>query len=300
MANGSANVVRFPEGDHLTGPDAERIVRASPTCVVVVAGAADSGKTTLVADLYGLFQRGPFAGLLFAGSQTLPGFEKRCHLARIASGGTKPDTERTKHADSHHLLHLRLAEAQPLRHHDVLFSDIYGEAFRRAADSADECKTLSILKRADHVAVLVDGKRAILPAHRQEAFASADALVSQCLDCQMLGPASSVQVVMTKWDAVAVADPARVAFVEAKLRWLLERHGKRLGGLKPFRVAIRPDTETDAIKAGYGVGELLHQWLSDAPRPRAAVPVSNAYHTEFDRMAGQRSEPVRSEVAEGD
>jgi len=116
----------------------------------------------------------------------------------MASGLTNPDTERTKFSDSQHLLHLRFAKLAPLRHHNILFSDIYGEAFRRAADSADECQKFSILKRADHVAVLIDGEKAINKQERQGAFGSVDALLGQCLDTGMLGTTSFVQAVVTK------------------------------------------------------------------------------------------------------
>ena len=71
----------------------------------------------------------------------------------------KPGHGADGHSETHNLLHVRLTEASSGTRHDILFSDIYGEAFRIASDSADECRKIKILKRADHVAVLVDGKR---------------------------------------------------------------------------------------------------------------------------------------------
>ena len=237
--------------------------------------------------------KGPFAGYYFAGSRTLPGFERRCHLARMSSGLTKPDTERTKFSDSQHLLHLRLAQLSPLRHHNILFSDIYGEAFRRAADSADECRKFTILKRADHVAVLIDGEKAVNRQDRQGAFASVDALLGQCLDTGMLGSTSSVQAVITKWDVVAASAPSNATFVDSKLKWLAARHGARLRQLSSFKLAIRPPGG-GKIKAGHGMSELLQLWINVRARPGGMAKTSSngEFHTEFDRLTA--SWPVGS------
>jgi hypothetical protein len=285
MAEETPKVVHFREGDFLSAAEAGEVVRSAPTSIVVVAGVAESGKTTLVAGLYGLFHKGPFAGYLFAGSRTLPGLERRCHLARMASGRQTPDTERTKHTNHQHLLHLRLALPSPLRHFDILFSDIYGEAFRRAADSAAECSKFLILKRADHVTILIDGEKAVSKTDRQEAFSSADALLGQCLDTGMLGTGSSVQAVVTKWDVVEKASPVDSAFVDSKLRWLTDRHGARLGHLSHHKVAIRPPGG-GLIKAGFGIEPLLRLWLGICvPPKREPVRKSNShFHTEFDRL----------------
>lgn len=286
MGDEKPRVIQFREGDYLPAEEAGKVVRAAPTCIVVIAGVVGCGKTTLIAGLYGLFHKGPFAGYLFAGSRTLPGFERRCHLARMASGLTSPDTERTKHSHSQHLLHLRLAEPSPLRHHDILFSDIYGEAFRRAADSADECCKFDILKRADHVAVLIDGQKVVSKQDRQGAFSSVDGLLGQCLDTGMLGSTSSVQAVVTKWDVVAASAASNAAFVDSKLSWLADRHGARLGQFSNYKVAIRPPGGGD-IKAGYGMAELLQLWINVRARPGGmAKPSTNGvFHTEFDRLS---------------
>ena len=167
MTEEKPKTIKFREGEFLSSTEAGAIVRASPTSVVAVAGMARSGKTTLVGGLYELFHKGPFAGYLFAWCQTLPGFEQRRHLARLCCERETPDTERTLHKVTHDLLHLRIADSSDGTHHDLLFSDIYGEAFRQASDSAEECRKIQVFKRVDHVAVLVDGKKAVLKRERR-------------------------------------------------------------------------------------------------------------------------------------
>lgn len=276
---------RFLEGDVLNAFEGGNIARGSPTAIVVVAGPARCGKTTLVGGLYELFHRGPFGGYMFAGSRTLPGFEQRCHLARIASGLDTPDTERTMWSEGKHLLHLRLAEREGGAFRNILFSDIYGEAFKRAADVAEDCQNFTVLKRSCHVAVLVDGKKVADRAERQAAFTSADSLIGQCLDCGMFDVESSVQVVVTKWDLIA-GNAVDEKFVNGKLDWLKRRYAARVGSLSAHQVSIRPPGG-GSIRPGHGMADLLSIWArvrwlritaaAAGPRPR--------FYTEFDRSA---------------
>lgn len=279
MAEEMAKTIKFGEGEFLSAAEGGDVVRSSPTSVVVVAGMARSGKTTLVAGLYDLFHKGPFAGYLFAWCRTLPGFERRSHLARLCSEREDPDTERTGHSESHDLLHLRLAEASNGDRHDILFSDIWGEAFRLASDSAEECQKITILKRADHVVILVDGKKAIIKKERQGAFAGVDSLLRQCLDSGMLDQTSNVQIVLTKWDEVAGHGDA---FIEEKFKWLSDRHRDKLATLTTHKAALR---SSGAIKAGCGMEELLRTWMVVQNRyssPSAAD--RSSYYSEFDRL----------------
>lgn len=279
---------RFLEGDVLNSSEGGEIARSSPTSIVVVAGPARCGKTTLVGGLYELFHRGPFAGYLFAGSRTLPGFERRCHLARIASGLEAPDTERTPRSEGKDLLHLRLAEQASSEFRGILFTDIYGEAFSRAANVAEDCKEFTVLKRADHIAILVDGEKAADRKERQATFNAADALISQCLGCGMFNGESSVQVVVTKWDIVA-GTAANEAFVDGKIGWLNGRYASKLGSLTFHKVSIRPPGG-GAIKPGHGMAGLLGLWVQVRwPRWPAPKPRTWPYFTEFDRSAERRA-----------
>ena len=276
---------RFLEGDVLNAYDGGNIAKGFPTSIVVVAGPARCGKTTLVAGLYELFHRGPFGGHLFAGSRTLPGFEQRCHLARIASGLDAPDTERTMSSEGKDLLHLRLAEQEGGAFRNILFSDLYGEAFRRAADVAEDCQKFTILKRACHVAVLVDGAKIADRAERQAAFTSADSLVGQCLDCGMFNGESSVQVVVTKWDLLD-SNAGNQKFVNSKLDWLKGLYASRVGSLSAHKVSIRLPGR-GSIQPGHGMADLLSIWAQVRwPRlPETAARPQPEYYTEFDRCA---------------
>lgn len=100
--------VELSGGGVLSAADADAVTLRSRTQLVVLAGAEGSGKTTVLASIYERLNRGPFAGVQFAGSRSLLGFEEICHLNRLASGGAQPDTQRTIPAEEASYYHLAL------------------------------------------------------------------------------------------------------------------------------------------------------------------------------------------------
>ncbi len=285
----------YPTGEALTAEEALLVTRAAPTRVIVIAGPARSGKTTLVASLYERFHTGPLAGYLFAGSRTLVGFEKRCHLSRRASGRENPDTERTSHAATDVLLNLTVRAEGGGPRLELLFTDIYGEAFRQAADSTDEAEQLSVLKRADHVALLVDGGRLASPTQRQGPFSHADALLASCLEVGMLGPESQIQVLVTKADKLRGGPraDANLAFVAERWAWLEGRYREKFASFAQFEVAARPEAPSP-LGAAHGLDVIFPLWVSH-PRPAApgrSEPPPRG-HGPFDGFG--RAWPVRKD-----
>ena len=194
------------------------ITARAPTSVILFAGTAESGKTTLLATLYLLFQRGPFATFAFAGSQTLVGFEKRVHNARLASRLSAPRTERSKFSE---LLHLRVRTAdRPTPARDLLLCDLWGEDFREARDSIEGCRRLTIIRRADSFVLLVDGAKLAQLESRQRAKNDPIDLLRNILDCEMLAETADVDVVHTKWDLVEASEHKShiVAFADHVIR----------------------------------------------------------------------------------
>ena len=151
----STKLMDLPHGKGLSPAETAAITRRAQTSIVLFAGTADSGKTTLLATLYLLFQRGPFADYLFAGSETLVGFENRVYFARTASGREAPATPRTSVSEYLHLQVRREDLSEPVR--DVLLCDLSGEDFREAKDNSDACRGLRIISIANRFVLLVDG-----------------------------------------------------------------------------------------------------------------------------------------------
>src|SRR5690554_5751194 len=63
--------IRLPSAATLTCSGASSILRQGTSRVIAVLGPSDSGKTSLIASIYDLFQLGPVGGMEFTRSQTL-------------------------------------------------------------------------------------------------------------------------------------------------------------------------------------------------------------------------------------
>jgi hypothetical protein len=296
--------VELPEGADLDPAAAERIARAAVARVVLVAGPADSGKTTLLAAIYESFQRGPFAGCLFAGSETLLGFERRCHLARIESGRVVADTARTLNTGGVRWLHLRVRPPGPDGvPRDLLLSEVAGDVFRLARDSTDECRRLTIGRRADHFVILVDGAKLAQRQHRLTATNDAGLFLRSCLDADVLGRSSFVDMLVTKWDVAGTGPEAPE--IEHALTAFVERTRQhceaRLGRLRFLRVAARPLPRCD-LPFAHGLPDVVASWVTESPRSRVPAPPAAPMPeraSEFDRYLWRQLPALRPGGAGG-
>jgi hypothetical protein len=265
-----ADIINLPRGKELTEIDAVALSSSRPVEWIVLAGAVDSGKTTLLTSLYELFQLGRVAGHSFAGSLSLPAFEERCHLARRPSQNKVPQTQRTPYESVPRYLHLRVgAETEPWKHTDFLFTDVSGELFRDARDSTTLCKELTFLRRAGNLVLLLDSKHGLRADKRWASIQNAKTLLRSFLDGAMLESDCVVTVVWSRFDyfiAAGNTDEHRT-FREEVASSFRQTFGDRILNLKFGEVAARP-TRAPSLQFGNGVGELFKGWLSFRPRSR--------------------------------
>jgi hypothetical protein len=255
----------------------------------LVAGTAGSGKTTLLASLYLLFQKGPFAGYLFSGSDTLVGYEERNYFSLCASKRVQPTTPRTTVSEYLHIQVRREDLSGPAR--DILLCDLVGEDFRAAKDSSDECKRLEVLRRADHVVLLIDGHKLADPANRKRAKNDPMTLLRNCLDSGMLGQESAVDVVFTKWDIVEASgskDDA-ISFSDHVQVEFQRLFADRVGLLRVARIAAHP-FEVE-LPLGHGLEVLFPVWaeaIEVRTRLRTHGRREPAGLSEYDRYLRRR------------
>ncbi len=283
-----SKMIELPSGDDLSSETGSGITRASHTRVIVLAGAPDSGKTTLLATIYDCFQDGPFADYIFAGSQTLVGFERRCHLSRIASGRSKADTARTTPTSEPRFLHLRVTAANMNRPaQDLLLSDLSGETFLLARDSSDECKKLGIVSRADRLVLLLDGGKFSEANLRQSAFTDGASLLRSFLDADIIGGTSVVDVLITKWDLVKASKDEIVTkrFTRHVILEFKKRFKARIGELRFCCISARP--EKRVLPFAYGIKRIFPRWVekTDGKKGRPGYySVRLGVSREFDRF----------------
>ena len=258
------SLINLYSGNEMTCEEAREITSSSLSKLIVILGAPESGKTTLLTCLNELFQKGIFSNYMFAGSKTLIGFEKRSYRSRFISGAKAPDTERTKFESTIKLLHLAVRDIdckKPIQ--NMFFTDMAGEYFDFFRDSTEECQKCKILKRADHFVLLIDCENLLDPSRRNITKVENVALLRSCVGSGMLGPKSIVDIVFSKWDLVHNLEEKHKEKISNFINLIknnVENAIKsEIGDLNFFNVAARPIT---SLESGYGMNEVFPHWVT--------------------------------------
>ena len=273
----SGRALTVEEGHGLTG--------ARSTRVVVLIGMVKSGKTTVLAELYERFCKGPFGAYLFAGSRTILGFEQICYFARAVSQREIEDTDRTKSGEENNLLHLDLVDGRSGHRQPILVSDLSGELFERAVEARRNVHAIPYLRRADHVVLFADAEKLGDNSEKHLMVNQLMVLLRSCIEERRVDPNCRVTLVVSRHDLLPPdTDNAFLASVKSRI---CERASSYFGKPVEFlELAARPQSGPED---GYGLEELLSAWLEkdDIPRPSVQTVVlevgSNA--REIDKFA---------------
>jgi hypothetical protein len=257
--------IQFSSASHLSTDEATQLLGRFPTQVIAILGPHDAGKTSLIARVYEMFQRGPISGYAFAGSRTLHAFEWVCHDSRSASERDTPDTERTKRGDVS-FYHLDVGHPASDTITTLLLADRAGEEYREAADNISRARELDELRRANVLTLLVDGERLSNLRTRHSVVQQVSNTLLAIHQAGVLSSHQHLVFVLTKLDLVQKSvhhDQAIADF--AKLHYDLEKKYKTtVSQIAKFEVAALPKSPT--VAAGYGVAGLFEYWLQ-APSP---------------------------------
>lgn len=261
---GSGQLLRG--SDLLTAREASRALAKGEGRVIIWAGERRSGKTTLTVELYERHRVGR-AITMFAGSQTLLGFEERVHPARAASGRVMPHTPRTEtDPDGRDLLHLAV-RAPDGEHSHLLFADLPGELFRRIRDNDLSATDVPLLQRADKLAILVDGDRLADPARRSTVVSNARQLIERLSTGGLPNPRTETMLLATKLDKIVVAGDGALEYWEPREEDLL----RRLRELDPMAQVLRTSAR-EGSDPDDGMDELM-RWLLEAPHELPDPPL---------------------------
>lgn len=270
----ATTAVALASAGALTPEVASEVLRHHRAQVVAVVGPSDSGKTSLIASLYDLFQEGHVSGLAFARSTTLHAFEQTCHDARSTSRRSSPHMMRTPLGEVR-FYHLETRIAASGQRVVLLIGDRAGEEYREASDDVSLVAGFSELRRADVITVLVDGSR-LLGAARHNVRHEIIMILQALQDGSGFQPGVALALVLTKLDDVQRSPEASRALgdfrlIDGDVRRIF---GASFGAIKTFEVAASP--KTAAVPRGTGVADLVSFWAA------AAVPIR---HTNSDGFA---------------
>jgi hypothetical protein len=161
--------------------------------------------------------------------------------------------------------------------------------FEHARSSTDECKKLTFLRRASHFLVFLDCEKAVQPLKRWGMVQEAKSLLQSCLDSDMVESKCFVTVVWAKCDYFEAAkDKSSInEFIRNVEEDFKASFCDRIPNFKFHRTAARP-TRFPNLKMGYGVKELLGDWIVNWPQGqnmRLAPPVDNGGQRESELFA---------------
>lgn len=254
----------------LNGDEANRIAARSRPTVLVLAGGVGSGKTSIYAALYERLGRGPFAGWMFAGSKTIPGFESRCHWWRTGAGGEGIYMEHTR-AGNLPWLHLRLRPTHSLgTARELLLGDFDGELYEQLATGQLPATELPFLRRADHIGLTVDGEKLADPLSRAAQRQRTEYLLDQLLQGDGLAGPTALIMVLSKADALDGRED--IDQVETVLAGLVEHASVKAGRKVPLvRLAVR--SQNPGYPLGHGLETLL-EYLDMRPAVQIRHPAA--------------------------
>jgi hypothetical protein len=255
--------ISLPDGYELSLESTFEITRGSSARLIVLAGEADAGKTTLISCVFEQFSEGMYAEHKIAWSDTVLAFERICYRSRISSEAEKADTVRTKGL-SPRFFHLQLQNNESGNFVDLLVTDVSGEAYRRALNNQDDALSLSFIKRADVFVLLLDGERLASKELRQDAFRRGLLLLKALLQANVISSQCSVLVLVAKYDLIVPGEVDKntsqfVEYVEAEYQKFGDEN---FTDFKILRVASRPKAGS-SLEYGFGIEALLKDWVKE-------------------------------------
>ncbi len=230
------DVIELGGGESLTLPQADHLANRYGGQVVLIAGEFQSGKTTLVAELYGRFLKGSYDGWSFAGSDCLRALDRRYHGTRESSGLTHPDVPRTEDEEMR-LVDLRLHRSG--KRLPLMLSDIRGELFDGIVGGGPVATIVPLAARADQLVVLIDGKQIADDFKRSVALTWSKQLIGGLTEAGGIGVGTPTAIVLSKADLVDEDHLQWFAKEAESLRELALERG--CGPSEIFTVAARPD-----------------------------------------------------------
>jgi hypothetical protein len=246
--------------------DVSALARQRQIRTVALVGEHKAGKTTLLASIYEMYCKGPFAGMTFAGSRTLVGFAKRHHLALLNSQRTSPTVPRTSRNDPPAFFHLALAR-RPGDIVDLVMSDRSGEAYSFARTATNLIANLAELALAERICFILDGARIASIEQRASYTRKFKQMMHALNDNGALERAPAVEVLSTKFDITKTREDA-----EDQLRYLtdyehqiVEEFARNKLAVGCFRVCALP--RRDHTVGFVGLDDAVRRWTDRVPLP---------------------------------
>lgn len=284
--DGRSGFVKLPHGLALTVAETYPITASEVSKTIILIGPFDSGKTTIETTIYQLFQRKPFAGLYFAGSQSLFGYEERAFYTRLESKKEIATTPRTSRSANEIFLHLKLYDNTTKTKTNFLFGDISGEEIYSYLGNIETIsEKMPYLKSVDSYVFILDGKQLADKNKRNGAIDQAYNMARTIFDAKLYSSSTRVQIVISKYDILKTNDGANLeTTIDKRLQCIVDLLKKYVNEVTVHRVAAMP--EPGDLEVGYGLEELLSTWNKPRIDKQAAESyvIDSQLDSEFNKL----------------
>ncbi|MDO8329807.1 MAG: hypothetical protein Q7T36_04980 [Fluviicoccus sp.] len=257
----------------------DALLRARGGTVVAIVAGPEVGKTTMIATMYELIHRGRLTAYRFAGSETLRGYEERCHLSRMASNAARSDTPHTPISAKLSFTHLKVATLSGIK--DVIFSDRSGEHFDNALKRPSDIAGFAELKRADIILLLVDLEQLLKTPHHPT---SQVRRLFMAMEQHALLENKPVRLVGTKADLAKTRD-ARSEAISALNELAVDLSRRTVGRVSVTSSLIASRASAGSTQIGEGFEALIDEILKEKEPPNFCAGSSwPEKNTELDAL----------------
>ena len=210
-----SNNYKLSSGDALNEKELYLLTAQKDTRIIYVLGPVGSGKTTFETMLYECFLKKSNDDLVFAGSETLLGFEERLNYLRVISGNSDAKMERTYMKEERCFLQLNLLKKQKNENCSIVFTDISGEIFDRcSANRTNLEEDLKNLDLAQNIVLFMDGFALLDKSRRHEVVSIIRSFLLTLKSSKLYREDCNIDIVISKNDIIYEKSGEEDLFIE--------------------------------------------------------------------------------------
>lgn len=190
-------------GQALNENELYQLTARTKTRIIYVLGPVGSGKTTFESMLYAFFLKNIDQNFLFAGSETLVGFEERLNNLRTKSGNSNAQMERTNKSELRCFLHLNLLDLNLNCYHNIVFSDMSGETFENCNSNRSNMEQdLPYLDIAQNVVLFMDGETLLDKSERHGSVMKIKSFLKTFKSSKLYNKKTNIDIIISKNDII--------------------------------------------------------------------------------------------------
>lgn len=211
--------------------------------MVMVAGAYESGKTTLIVMLYYLFREGKNKKVHFKSSNTMKGYWERGKSLLLNSGLSEPIIDRTPTEATDLFLNLNVLDEEK-KQRNMIFADLSGEIFQTQDLTSD---ILDVFVDSKNVWLVLDGKKMSNVDTRRSTLHEFVVMIDNLIKYGYITQYTKVLLICTKMDVVKDKDSEQ--YIDKKIESVRKKFENSVAEIKLYKVsAIKLDDDKESEK----------------------------------------------------